>query len=159
LDKEIENELTGLEVAIIGYAGRFNKCKNAEAYWESLSKGEETFTIFEDDELKALGIAEELFQKGNYIKSNGVLGNKDCFDAGFFGYTPAEVNVMDPQTRVFHEIVWEGLEMSGYTPSKTKGKIGLYASASNNSIWQSMVMLDGNNKVNAFASGYLADKD
>lgn len=154
-----KTSLTGLEIAVIGYAGRFNNCQNVEEYWKILSQGRETFHTYSDDELRALGIKDEVFNDENYVKIKGILSEKECFDNGLFGYTPNEAKVMDPQIRVLHEVVWESLEMAGYTPNKTKKKIGLYASASNNSIWQSIMRLDNTNKLNAFATGYLADRD
>ena len=141
-----KTSLTGLEIAVIGYAGRFNNCQNVEEYWKILSQGRETFHTYSDDELRALGIKDEVFNDENYVKTKGILSEKECFDNGLFGYTPNEAKVMDPQIRILHEIVWESLEMAGYTPNKTKKKIGLYASASNNSIWQSIMRLDNTNK-------------
>ncbi len=153
------SKLTGLEVAIIGYSARINNCENTAQYWKELFDGKETYQVFDEEELEELGVPEEVYQDEDYINVNGYLRNKDCFDARFFGYSPAEAKVMDPQIRIFHEIVWEGLEMAGYNTEKTKAKIGLYASASNNCLWQTLMILDKDNKMGAFATGNFADKD
>lgn len=151
-------ELTGLEVAVIGYSGRFNTCGTAEEYWEKLSKGEETFSDFSVAALEKLGVPASLYEDAHYVRRNGHLTDKDCFDAAFFGYTPAEATLMDPQIRIFHEIVWSALEASGYTPGKTNKRIGLYASANNNNLWQTLTQLYSNG-INPFTIDHLANRD
>ncbi len=150
---------TGLEVAVIGYSGRFNNCNTVEEYWSRLTAGAETFRVFTEEELSGLGIAEETYQQDNYVNVKGNLVNRECFDSAFFGYTPGQAQVMDPQTRIFHEIVWDGLEMAGYTPGKTNKKIGLYATASDSTMWQMMMALGENAEYNPFETSYLASKD
>ena len=51
------------------------------------------------------------------------------FDAGFFGYSPAVASRMDPQHRVFMEVVWEALESAGCPPDRNSGAIGVFAGA------------------------------
>ena len=46
------------------------------------------------------------------------------FDAEFFGLTRAEAALMDPQARLFQEIVWEALEDAGYTGSRLDSLTG-----------------------------------
>jgi acyl transferase domain-containing protein len=58
------------------------------------------------------------------------LEDADCFDAAFFGYSPKEAAVMNPQGRVFLECVWHAMENAGYCPTDFPGAIGLYASES-----------------------------
>ena len=53
---------------------------------------------------------------------------EDCdkFDAGFFGVTPLEAQVMDPQQRIMLEMAWSALENAGHPPSQFPGLIGVY---------------------------------
>ena len=37
----------------------------------------------------------------------------DGFDAAFFGYSPMEAMITDPQQRIFLECAWEALEQAG----------------------------------------------
>ncbi len=61
-----------------------------------------------------------------------MLDGPELFDAAFFGYTPREAEVMDPQQRLFLESAWEALEDAGYDPETWPGRIGVFAGASEN---------------------------
>ena len=43
------------------------------------------------------------------------------FDAAFFGFTPREAEITDPQHRLFLECAWEALESAGYEPDIVQG--------------------------------------
>ena len=60
------------------------------------------------------------------------MNEADYFDARFFGYSPGEATLIDPQQRIFLESAWAALEDAGYTPDQYAGKIGVYAGASPN---------------------------
>ena len=57
---------------------------------------------------------------------HGVLDEAECFDAGLFGYSPREAELLDPQGRVFLECAWEALERAGCDPKRFGGQIGVY---------------------------------
>jgi acyl transferase domain-containing protein len=54
------------------------------------------------------------------------------FDAGFFGFTPREAELTDPQHRLFLECCWEALERAGYNPELFTGAIGVFGGMSKN---------------------------
>src|SRR5262249_3944049 len=64
-----------------------------------------------------------------YVRANGVLDGVDLFDAAFFGFSPREAELTDPQHRVFLECAWEALENAGYDPGRYRGRIAVYAAA------------------------------
>jgi acyl transferase domain-containing protein/acyl carrier protein len=121
------------QVAIIGMAGRFPGAPDVESFWDNLSRGQEDIASLSDEELVASGVDPALLRRENYIKAKGVLAGGDLFDAGFFGYSPREAEVMDPQHRVFLECVWQALEDAGCDPQSFDGRIGLFAGSSLNS--------------------------
>ena len=129
----MSNDYTGMEIAIIGLTGRYPKSKNIEEFWQHLRAGEELISFFSDDELLAQGIDPALLQNPDFVKAAGVLEDMDLFDAAFFGITPREAEIMDPQQRVFLECAWEALEHAGYTTTHYDGVIGVYAGAVENS--------------------------
>jgi amino acid adenylation domain-containing protein len=114
-------------VAIIGMALRFPGAANPEQFWENLKNGVEAITFFTDEELVADGLAPEVLNTPGYVKAAGFLKEADFFDASFFGVTPKEAELMDPQQRIFLECAWEALEHAGYDSERYAGRIGVYA--------------------------------
>jgi phthiocerol/phenolphthiocerol synthesis type-I polyketide synthase E len=124
-------------IAIIGMAGRFPQAPTLQRFWENLCQGTESTSFFSDEELEQAGVSPELFRHPNYVRARAVLEDADLFDAGFFGYSPREAELTDPQIRLFLECAWEVLESAGWNPEKFSGMIGVYAGMSFSSyIWQ-----------------------
>ncbi|WAZ26180.1 SDR family NAD(P)-dependent oxidoreductase [Streptomyces cinnabarinus] len=118
-------------VAVIGMAGRFPGSPDIETFWTDLAAGREGITAFTDDELT--GVDPALLERDDYIRAKGFLADADLFDEGFFGYSPREAEVMDPQHRVFLECAWQALESAGIDPQRFEGRIGVFAGAGFNS--------------------------
>ncbi|MEH2211068.1 SDR family NAD(P)-dependent oxidoreductase [Nostoc sp.] len=115
------------EIAIIGMAGRFPGAKNIDQFWQNLRDGVESISSFTDEELISSGIESAVFSDSNYVKAGGILEDVELFDASFFGFSPREAEMMDPQHRVFLEQAWEVLESVGYNSETYAGRIGVYA--------------------------------
>ncbi|HKR15458.1 MAG TPA: beta-ketoacyl synthase N-terminal-like domain-containing protein [Pyrinomonadaceae bacterium] len=118
------------ELAIIGMSGRFPQAENLDRFWEKLHAGKELITFFSDEDLIAAGAEAELLKQPNFVKAGGVMDDIDLFDASFFGYTPREAEVLDPQHRHFLECAWEALENAGYDPDTYSKAIGVFAGCS-----------------------------
>ncbi|WP_429848144.1 SDR family oxidoreductase [Brevibacillus panacihumi] len=116
-------------VAIIGMSGRFPGAQSVSQFWQNLVNGRETITFFSKEELLAAGVAEELINHPDFVPAQGVLEGIEWFDASFFGFSPREAELLDPQQRLFLECVWESLEMAGYSPYDTEAIIGVFAGA------------------------------
>ncbi|MEP6914510.1 MAG: amino acid adenylation domain-containing protein [Acidobacteriota bacterium] len=114
-------------IAIVGVAGRFPGAADVDAFWTNLRDGVESIRVFSDAELREAGIEERLLANPDYVKARGVLDDADLFDPKFFGYTPRDAELMDPQHRVFLECAWEALERAGCDPDRYPGLIGVYA--------------------------------
>jgi acyl transferase domain-containing protein/acyl carrier protein/NADP-dependent 3-hydroxy acid dehydrogenase YdfG len=124
---------SGIEIAVIGMAGRFPGAKNLEQFWQNLCDGVESINFFTDEELLARGGDARFLDDPNYVKAEAVLDDIEMFDASFFGYTPREASLIDPQHRLFLEHAWEALEEAGYAAGERKNRIGVYAGESINS--------------------------
>jgi acyl transferase domain-containing protein/acyl carrier protein len=120
------------KIAIIGMAGRFPGAKNIEQFWENLRNGVESIIDLSDEELEAAGIDRALLNNSNYVKRGTVLEGVDLFDASFFGFTPREAEISDPQHRLFLEVAWEALERAGYDTERYTGSVGVFAGAGMN---------------------------
>jgi acyl transferase domain-containing protein/acetylornithine/succinyldiaminopimelate/putrescine aminotransferase len=114
-------------IALIGMAGRFPGAKNIAQYWENLCKDVESVCSFTREELIAEGCDSALVNHPDYVPRRGIIQGSELFDAEFFGFSPREATVTDPQQRLFMECVWEALESAGYTPDACRVPIGVYA--------------------------------
>lgn len=111
------SEFNGLEIAIVGLSGRFAKSANVEEFWQRLLDGKELISVFTETEER---------QKKS-VKAGSILENVEWFDASFFGFSPREAELMDPQHRLFLECAWEALENAGYDSKRETRPIGVYA--------------------------------
>ncbi|WP_068618108.1 hybrid non-ribosomal peptide synthetase/type I polyketide synthase [Paenibacillus tuaregi] len=123
------------DIAIIGMAGRFPGADNLQMFWQQLQQGKEGITFFTEDELRRSGIQEDLLKRPEYVKAKGMLEGIEYFDAGLFGYSGQEAEVMDPQLRLLHECAWAALEDAGYDADRYQKAIGLFVGGTVNLGW------------------------
>src|SRR5581483_5323857 len=114
-------------IAIIGMSGRFPGADTVEAFWANIAAGHKSIRFFSDEELLEAGVAPEDLKQPDYVKAGAIIQDIEGFDASFFGYTPREAEIMDPQQRIFLEVAWEALESAGYDAETYKGMIGVFA--------------------------------
>src|SRR5215210_3014242 len=100
---DLSEQATGLEVAIIGMAGRFPGARNIDEFWRNLRDGVEGISFFSDQELLASGVDPAMLDDPLYVKARGVLEDIELFDAAFFDMNPREAEITDPQHRFFLE--------------------------------------------------------
>jgi len=115
------------DIAIVGMAARFPGAATLAEFWDNLCAGRHAITFFTEEELRAAGVGEDVLSMPNYVRAGGVLPDVDLFDASFFGMSPSEAEVLDPQHRLFLEMAWEVLENAGYDPFRFPGSVGLFA--------------------------------
>lgn len=120
------------KIAIIGLSGVFPGATTPEQLWENLKNGVESITYFSDEALKQAGWEPAVYENPNYVKSKGMLTEVEYFDAAFFGYSPQEAKIIDPQQKIFLECAWNALENAGYSGDRYSGKIGVYGGVGNN---------------------------
>jgi acyl transferase domain-containing protein len=119
-------ELAG-GIAIIGMAGRFPGARSPDELWRKIVNGDELITFFSDSELIAAGVPPTDLAMDNYVKARPVVDDIAGFDAAFFGYSPMEAMITDPQQRIFLECSWEALEHAGYGVPGNRGRVGVFA--------------------------------
>ncbi|MEL6325278.1 MAG: beta-ketoacyl synthase N-terminal-like domain-containing protein, partial [Cyanobacteria bacterium J06626_23] len=143
--------LTGLEIAIIGMAGRFPGARSITEFWQNLQQSVESIVPLDDARLLAQGVTQETLDDPNYIKVGGVLADSDQFDAAFFGFSPREAELLDPQQRLFLETAWQALETAGYASERYDGSVGVYGGAGMNGY---LLNLYANPKIRETVSPY-----
>lgn len=148
-------------LAIIGMSGRFPGANSPELLWENVTGGIISIHFFTDEELLGFGESSEILKNPSYVKAGSILEGVELFDASFFGFTPREIEVMDPQQRLFLECSWEALEASGYLTGKYDGMIGVFGgSAMSTYLLNSIYMSpEAANNISPFLASLGNDKD
>ncbi|HEX8185170.1 MAG TPA: polyketide synthase, partial [Blastocatellia bacterium] len=118
------------EIAIIGMAGRFPGASDLDEFWANLRDGVESITFFSGELTKNSPASDDELSSSRLVKAASTLEGVELFDAAFFGISPVEAELTDPQHRVFLECAWEALENAGCDPERYKGPIGVFAGAS-----------------------------
>ncbi len=128
------------DIAIIGMACRFPGANDIYTFWNNIANGVESISSFTDDELRESGVPDSLINNPHYVKASPVISDPDMFDAGFFGYTPLEAMMMDPQHRILLECSYEALENSGYDSEKFNGRIGVFTGSAMNTYFMNKIL-------------------
>ena len=97
------------------WPGVFPNRRDVAALWQNLLARRECISRFAPEELEPAHREDMLARANpNYVRARGVLADADEFDEKFFGFTPKEAEILDPQQRLFLEAAWEALEHAGY---------------------------------------------
>ncbi|MFL5539223.1 MAG: aminotransferase class III-fold pyridoxal phosphate-dependent enzyme, partial [Longimicrobiaceae bacterium] len=123
---------SGLEVAVIGMAGRFPGADDIHAFWRNLRGGVESISSFTREELLEAGVDPALLDHPDFVPVRGELRGADEFDAALFGLTPRDAEILNPQHRVLLECAWAALEHAGYDPARVARPVGVFAGCSTN---------------------------
>ncbi|QUX26966.1 SDR family NAD(P)-dependent oxidoreductase [Nocardiopsis akebiae] len=122
-------------IAVVGLSGRYPGAKDLDEFWENLVVGRDGVTEVPRDRWDHdLYHGSERSEPGRTpARWGGFLDGVADFDALFFNVSPREAAIMDPQTRLFLECVWNLLESSGYTRDRLRdahgGSVGVYVGA------------------------------
>lgn len=119
----------GSELAIIGLSGRFPGARDTNQFWYNLRDGVESIRGFTAKEMRACGADPSWLEDPSFINAGGAVDGIEEFDAAFFGFSPREAEITDPEHRLFLECSWEALEIAGYDPYSYPGSIGVFAGA------------------------------
>lgn len=127
MSSDPQNLISESDIAIVGMAGHFPGAHTLDAYWRNLRDGIESIRHYSAEELLEAGEAQHRLTREDYVPAAAPLDGFERFDAEFFGLSPKEAAIMDPQHRRFLEVSWEALENAGHMPEHAKGPIGVYA--------------------------------
>ncbi|CUJ13051.1 type I polyketide synthase [Cognatishimia activa] len=114
------------DIAIVGMAAHLPGSATLDQYWANLRDGVECITPLSEEELLDAGESSVRLKHKNYVKSAAILKDFEKFDAEFFGLSPKEAAIMDPQHRQFLEVSWEALENANHVPENFAGDIGVF---------------------------------
>lgn len=115
------------DIAIVGMAVNVPGAQNVAAFWGNLRDGVSSIRKLSEAELLAAGETPQKIARKNYVRAAADLQGYDTFDADFFGFSPKDAAILDPQHRKFLEVAWEAMEQAGHVPENVAGPIGVYA--------------------------------
>ncbi|MCA2179125.1 SDR family oxidoreductase [Nonomuraea glycinis] len=157
---DIEGENSGTDIAIVGMSGRFPGASDVAELWSAIRAGTSGITRFTDDELRAAGVPDDLLADPAYVKAAPVIEDVELFDAAFFGFSPKEAQILDPQHRLFLEHSHAALEDAGCDPKRFDGSIGVFGGCAHSSYMQNNLLPSGIGEVMGdLALGLANDKD
>ena len=115
------------DIAIVGMAAHLPGAETIFEFWDNLRAGKSSIRKLSEEELKAAGETPEHLHHPNYVRASGTMTGVDMFEPDFFGFSPKEGAIMDPQHRHFLEACWEAFENAGHAPDSFPGNIGVFA--------------------------------
>lgn len=127
------------DIAVIGVGGRYPMARTLDQFWDNLKQGRDCiseipasrfdYTAFWDPDRPKPALSS---------KWGGFIDDIDLFDPLFFNISPREAALIDPQERLFLQVVWETLEDAGYSRSALKDQaVGVFTGA----LWQPYIAL------------------
>lgn len=119
-----------LDAAVTGMAGRFPGAPSILHLWDAVVQGEVLIGAPPVAEPCDGGVPVEQGYDEYYVPVYGHLDDAERFDAEFFGVTPRDAELMDPQHRLLLEYGWAALEDAGRAPGTDTLVTGVYATAS-----------------------------
>ncbi|WP_218020120.1 type I polyketide synthase, partial [Nocardia anaemiae] len=172
LAKHLADELTGTgqdiqvtasrtvdhePIAVVGMACRYpGGVTSPEELWELVRLGGDAVSTFPVDRgWDVTGIYDpEPGRAGKtYTREGGFLHTAADFDPDFFGISPNEATLMDPQQRQLLETTWEALERAGVDPAVLRGSsTGVFTGV----MYHDYAQGTGNNAGGSLVSGRVA---
>ncbi len=116
-------------IAIIGMACRYpGDVGTPEELWQLASSGGDGVSPFPVNRSWDMDYWLGLVEASGRQPQGGFVHDLTDFDAAFFGISPNEAAMIEPQQRMLMETCWEALERAGIDPASLKGSdTGVFA--------------------------------
>jgi phthiocerol/phenolphthiocerol synthesis type-I polyketide synthase E len=124
----LETALDNNSIAIVAMACRVPGASNVEQLWRNLSAGIDSIERWTSEEDGRRGSSRGTADP-RWVRACAFAEDIENFDARFFGYTPAEATLLDPQQRMFLECCWQALESAGHIVPRSDTLVGVYGGA------------------------------
>lgn len=115
------------QIAVVGMAGRFPGARSIDEFWGNLVAERETVQTLDESTLRQNELDfEALRDDPDFVPRAGIVEGAEDWDNGFFGCTPRQAALMDPQHRIWLECAWTALEDGCMNPGAFDGNIGVF---------------------------------
>lgn len=119
--------MTVAPVAVIGIGARFPGARSASQFWQNLIEERESVITLDETTLRDNEIDyPSLIQDPDFVPRAGILDGAEDWDAEFFGLTPRQAAIMDPQHRLWLECAWDAFEDASFDPTRFEGNVGVF---------------------------------
>ncbi|WP_329405225.1 SDR family NAD(P)-dependent oxidoreductase [Nocardia vinacea] len=147
----------GDPIAVVGMACRYpGGVTSPEDLWELVRTGRDAVSTFPVDrgwDLNGIYDPEPGRAGRSYTREGGFLHTAADFDADFFGISPNEAVMTDPQQRQLLETTWEALERAGVDPAVLRGSsTGVFTGV----MYHDYAQGTGNSAAGSLVSGRIA---
>lgn len=119
------------KIAIIGLSGRFPGATDADSFFQLLLEKRDGIKTFPPESSSKFKIPDG----AKHVPRRGVIDDVEAFDHEMWNLTKEEATDMDPQQRVFLDVVLSALEDAGLDPFQSmqnRNRTGLYVGAATN---------------------------
>ncbi|AKJ29422.1 non-ribosomal peptide synthetase [Caldimonas brevitalea] len=161
LDKPAQPALDAVApdaIAIVGVSCQFPDAADHRAFWQNLVAGKDSVRVVPLDELRSLGISEDLLAHPDFVPQQASIDNKAGFDPAFFNISPRDAEFMDPQARLLLINAWKAVEDAGYNVDDIPDT-SVFMTAGNNfyqAQWQELVSNTTQTRIMQSADEYVA---
>lgn len=148
-------------VAVIGAAVRTPGAADLEEFWAVRREGRWQGSLLTAAELDEAGVPADRRARSGFVPVSAQVARYDRFDADFFGMTPRDAAMHDPQFRVLLEVAWHAFEDAGVDPATFTGRVGVFVgSGSNSYLWTNVLpALDSDGQADEMQVRLSTDKD
>ncbi|MEV0455752.1 thioester reductase domain-containing protein [Catellatospora methionotrophica] len=112
------------DIAIVGAAARFPDAADLTEFWANLDAGRVSTRQLPADRGVAGGL--DTTDDPDVVRVAATVEGIDRFAAEFFGYTPAQAELLDPAQRILLEVCWHALESAAHPPTADGPLIGVF---------------------------------
>lgn len=113
-------------IAVIGMAGRFPGANTVDELWSKLAANSYLIREVPADHWDYRPHYQPGTPGAMYCNRGGFIEGVDQFDPLFFNISPREAETMDPQLRLFFEVLWEAFEDAGCAGRIRGSRTGVY---------------------------------
>lgn len=126
-------------VAVIGMAGRFPGADDLDTFWRTIAAGADVVRRYSRHELVAAGYPADIVARPEFVPVRAAIDDVERFDAAFFGCTPMEAALLDPQHRLLLECAQWALDDAGYAAdvlARQGARVGVFVGVSTSSYYE-----------------------
>jgi phthiocerol/phenolphthiocerol synthesis type-I polyketide synthase E len=121
------------DIAIVGMAGHFPRAQTLGEFWSQLVAARAAARELTEEELERAGVPSQLYRQARYVRRALVLERYDEFDAAWFGFSPREAELLNPEQRLLLQCSQHALDDAGYDSHRYARRIGVFVGAGGSS--------------------------